>query len=64
LGQDKKNLTPEQAYLKKPDNIDESSWKELVNRWFDEQFQVTDSNLFYLHVLNYILSNIWKSDLF
>jgi hypothetical protein len=37
LGQDKKNLTPEQAYLKKPDNIDESSWKELVNRWFDEQ---------------------------
>jgi hypothetical protein len=59
-----KNLTPEQAYLKKPDNIDESSWKELVNRWFDEQFQVTDSNLFYLHVLNYILSNIWKSDLF
>jgi hypothetical protein len=31
-----RNLTPEQAYLKKP--VDEASWKDLVNMWFDEQF--------------------------
>ena len=58
-----RNLTPEQAYLKKPDNVDAASWKDLVNRWFDEQFQVCHTNFFYLHLLNYFLSNLWKSEL-
>ncbi|KAK1611868.1 hypothetical protein QYE76_035541 [Lolium multiflorum] len=34
-----KNLTLEQAYLKKPDHVEEKSWKELVKRWFDEKYQ-------------------------
>ena len=34
------NLTPEQAYLLKPDNVEEKNWEELVNRWFDEHYQV------------------------
>ncbi|KAK1692615.1 hypothetical protein QYE76_009312 [Lolium multiflorum] len=34
-----KNLTLEQAYLKKPGHVEENSWKELVKRWFDEKYQ-------------------------
>ena len=50
-----RHLSPEQEYLKKPDNKDEASWKELVNRWFDEQFQVSDSEFTYLHLFNYFI---------
>ena len=41
-----KDLTIEQAYLKKLDNVEENSWKELVNRWFDEKYQVHKSYSF------------------
>ena len=43
-----KDLTPEQAYLLKPDNVEEKSWEELVNRWLDEHYQV-DNAKFYHH---------------
>lgn len=41
-----KNLSIEQAYLKKPDHVEEKSWQELVNRWFDEKYQVHKSYSF------------------
>lgn len=43
-------LTPEQAYLMKPRNVDENSWKELVNRWFDDHYQVHNSYFFHLQL--------------
>ena len=36
------HLTPEQAYLMKPGNVDEGSWKRLVDSWFDENYQVNN----------------------
>ena len=41
-----KNLTPEQAFLLKPHNIEEKSWEQLVTRWFDEHYQVINSYSF------------------
>ena len=35
-----KKLTPQQAFLLKPDNVDETSWENLVTTWFDEHYQV------------------------
>jgi hypothetical protein len=35
-----KNLSHEEAYKLKPENILEKSWKDLVDRWFDAHFQV------------------------
>lgn len=46
-----KDLTVEEAVLKKPDDVEETSWKELVNRWFDEHYQVDDSYFCHLHLL-------------
>ena len=47
-----KDRTPEQAYQLKPDCLDERSWKELVNRWFDEHYQVHISDFFHVQLLN------------
>ena len=53
------HLTPEQAYLMKPTNVDDESWKRLVNNWFDEHYQV---NKLFLSIIqsafNYILSTL------
>jgi hypothetical protein len=48
-----KNLSHEEAYKLKPDNILEKSWKDLVDRWFDAHFQVlklTLPNKHHIHV--------------
>ena len=47
-----KNLTPEQAYLLKPDNVEEKSWEELVNIWFDDHYQVHHAKLSHYYLLN------------
>ena len=36
-----KDLTPQQAFALKPENVEEKSWEKLVNIWFDEHYQVT-----------------------
>ena len=56
-----KTLTPDQAYLLKPDNIEERSWKDLVNRWFDEHFQVHESYFFHIQQLNSYISTFWNT---
>lgn len=56
-----KNLTLDQAYLKKPDDVAETSWKELVNRWFDDHYQVHDSYFFHLQLLNSYISTLWNT---
>ena len=43
-------LTTEQAYFMKPSNVEENSWKELVNRWFDDHYQVHNSYFFHLQL--------------
>ena len=42
-----KKLTTKQAYLLKPHNVEENSWKELVNIWFDKHYQVHNSYFFH-----------------
>ena len=39
------NMTEEQAFLEKPKNVDENSWKKLVRKWFDQHYQVHVSYL-------------------
>ena len=36
-----KDLTPQQAFALKPENVEEMSWEILVNIWFDDHYQVT-----------------------
>ena len=50
------HLTPEQAYLMKPCNVDEESWKRLVDNWFDEHYQVNIFLSYLQSAFNYMLS--------
>lgn len=57
------HLTPEQAYLMKPTNVDDESWKRLVNNWFDEHYQV-NKIVFVYHTICIQLYIIYITNIF
>jgi hypothetical protein len=40
-----KDMSPEEAYKMKPDKVLERCWKYLVDRWFDDHYQVLHLHL-------------------